>query len=309
VGSARTRRRARGIADDPEIRDGLDEVGRSSSSLLVLSAALLFSTGGAAIKATTLSAWQVAGFRSGIAAAALLLFLPAWRRGWSARTFLVGAAYAATLILFVTANKLTTAANAIFLQSTAPLYVLLLAPRFLREPLRRGDPLLAALLVLGLVTFFVRVDPPLATAPDPLLGNLVAVTGGIAWALTLLGLRWLARSERAKTEESAGAAVIAGNLIAFGVCAPLAFPVSRSVPLDWTVVVYLGLFQIGLAYVAMTRGLRHTPAFEASLLLLLEPVLNSVWAWLVHAEQPGLASLLGCTFILIASLGAATRTE
>jgi drug/metabolite transporter (DMT)-like permease len=277
-----------------------------SSRLLVLSAALLFSTGGAAIKATAFSAWQVASFRSGIAAIALFLLLPAWRRGWSRRTLLVGLFYAATLILYVTANKLTTAANSIFLQASAPLYVLLLAPRFLGEPLRRGDPLLAALLVLGMILFFVQVDPALATAPNPLQGNLVAATSGITWALTLLGLRWLARSE---TPESAGGAVISGNAIAFVVCAPLALPVSASVPLDWAVVAYLGLFQIGLAYVAMTRGMRRTPAFEASLLLLLEPVLNSVWAWLVHSEQPGPASLLGCTLILVASLATALRSR
>jgi drug/metabolite transporter (DMT)-like permease len=277
-----------------------------SSRLLVLSAALLFSTGGAAIKATAFSAWQVAGFRSGIAAIALFLLVPAWRRGWSTRTILVGACYAATLILYVTANKLTTAANSIFLQATAPLYVLMLAPRLLGEPLRRGDPLLAALLVAGMILFFVQVDPALATAPNPLQGNLVAATSGVTWALTLLGLRWLARSE---TPESAGAAVISGNAIAFLVCAPLALPVSGSVPLDWAVVAYLGLFQIGLAYVAMTRGMRGTPAFEASLLLLLEPVLNSVWAWLLHSERPGTASLLGCAFILVASLATAFRAR
>ena len=280
-----------------------------SSRLLVLSAALLFSTGGAAIKATAFSAWQVAGFRSGIAAVALFLLLPSWRRGWSARTLAVGACYAATLILYVTANKLTTAANSIFLQATAPCYVLLLAPRLLGEPMRRSDPLLAGLLLLAVVLFFVQVDPAVATAPDPLRGNLVAAASGITWAFTLLGLRWLARSERAGAEGSAGAAVIAGNLIAFAVCAPIALPVSGSVPLDWAMVGYLGLVQIGLAYVAMTRGMRRTPAFEASLLLLLEPVLNSLWAWLVHAERPGRASLVGCALILVASLATALRAR
>jgi drug/metabolite transporter (DMT)-like permease len=277
-----------------------------SARLLVLSAALLFSTGGAAIKATAFSAWQVASFRSGIAAVALFLLLPAWRRGWSRRTLLVGACYAATLILYVAANKLTTAANSIFLQATAPLYVLLLAPRFLREPLRRGDPLLAALLVLAMILFFVQVDPAQATAPNPFRGNLLAAASGVTWALTLLGLRGLSRSSR---PEAAGAAVIAGNALACCVCAPLAFPVSGAVPLDWAVVIYLGLFQIGLAYVAMTRGMRGTPAFEASLLLLLEPVLNAVWAWLVHGEQPGTASLLGCSAILVASLATAFRAR
>jgi len=96
--------------------------------LLLVMAALLFSTGGAAIKSTSLTAWQVASFRSGVAAFVLLAAVPEARRGWSWRITPVAAAYAATLILFVLATRLTTAANAIFLQSTAPLYVWVLAP-------------------------------------------------------------------------------------------------------------------------------------------------------------------------------------
>ncbi|HLS47395.1 MAG TPA: hypothetical protein VK012_02685, partial [Gemmatimonadales bacterium] len=100
----------------------------NAARLRLVLAALLFSTGGAAIKATTLTAWQVAGFRSGVAALVLFLLLPESRRGWSWRTLLVGISYAATLLLFVLANKLTTSANTIFLQSTAPLYILILSP-------------------------------------------------------------------------------------------------------------------------------------------------------------------------------------
>jgi pterin-4a-carbinolamine dehydratase len=114
----------------------------------VLAAALLFSTGGAAIKATALSAWQVACFRSGLAALALLIAMPAWRRFWSPRAMLVGLAYAATMIGYVTGNKLTTAANTIFLQSTAPIYLLLLGPLLLREKVRRSDLLFTAALAL-----------------------------------------------------------------------------------------------------------------------------------------------------------------
>src|SRR5436309_1136311 len=108
-----------------------DHTSPSRFRLEILAAAALFSTGGAAIKACSLSGWQVASFRSGIAALAVLVMLPAARRVPSGRAVAVGAAYATTMILFVRANKLTSAANAIFLQSTAPLYVLLLAPRLL----------------------------------------------------------------------------------------------------------------------------------------------------------------------------------
>ena len=111
----------------------------AKSRLQLLATALLFSTGGAAIKACGLDSWQVASLRSGIAAAFVLAVVPAARRGWNRKTLAVGACYAATMVLFVTANKLTTAANAIFLQATAPLYILLLGPWLLREPLKRRD--------------------------------------------------------------------------------------------------------------------------------------------------------------------------
>src|SRR5881394_1592483 len=112
---------------------------RISAPLRLLAAALLFSTGGAAIKATSLTGWQVASFRSGIAVLALGLMTSEARRGYSWRAVPVGAAYATTLILFVLANKLTTSANTIFLQSTAPLYLLLLSPWLLHERIARED--------------------------------------------------------------------------------------------------------------------------------------------------------------------------
>src|SRR6476469_1258126 len=105
---------------------------RLAARLSILGAALLFSTGGAAIKAVRLSGWQVAATRSGIAALALLVLLPRSRRRPRGRDVAVAAIYAATMVLFVLANKLTTAASTIFLQDTSPLYVVLLAPLLLQ---------------------------------------------------------------------------------------------------------------------------------------------------------------------------------
>jgi drug/metabolite transporter, DME family len=275
-------------------------VSTSTHRLQLLAAAALFSTGGAAIKATTLGGWQIAGFRSGIAALALLLLLPAARRGWNARVLLVGVAYAATLILFVLANRLTTAANTIFLQSTAPLYILLLGPWLLREPIRRRDLAFMAAVGLGLVLFFVGAETPVATAPDPARGNLLAALSGICWAFTVVGLRWMGRQE-----EGGGsplATVVAGNLIALLVCLPMALPVPAAGMLDWLTIVYLGVFQIGLAYVFMTAAIRHVPALEAATLLLIEPALSPIWAWLAHDERPSAWAIAGGLLILGATL-------
>jgi drug/metabolite transporter, DME family len=276
--------------------------------LQILAAALLFSTGGAAIKACSLTSWQVASFRSGVAALALLLLLPAARRNWSWRTAAVGVAYASCLILFVHANKLTTAANTIFLQSTAPIYILLLGPWLLKEPVRARDLGFVATLAVGMSLFFVGIEPPVRTAPAPLQGNLLAVGSGIAWALTVMGLRWTGRAEGGSGNSgSAAAAVAIGNLIALAVGLPMALPVSSSTAVDWAVIVYLGVFQIGLAYAFLSSAIRHVRALDASLLLLAEPVLSPLWAWLVHGEQPGLWSMAGGALILAATTWKALR--
>lgn len=273
---------------------------RTTSRLQLLGAALLFSTGGAAIKATTLTAWQVAGFRSAVAALAIFLLVPAARRGWTWHVVPVGVAYAATLVLFVSANKLTTSANAIFLQSTAPLYMLAFGPLLLREHVRRRDLAFMAPVVLGLLLFFVGSEAPVHTAPNPALGNVLAAASGATWALTLVGLRWM--GNRAGGEGSAIPTVVAGNLIAFLACLPLSLPVVDAGAADWLAVAYLGVFQIGAAYLLLTAGIRHVPALEASVLLMLEPALNPVWAWLVHGETPGPWSILGGVLILGATL-------
>jgi drug/metabolite transporter, DME family len=267
--------------------------------LLLVTAALLFSTGGAAIKAISLNAWQVASFRSGIAALVLVAALPEARRGWRWSIVPVAAAYAATLIFFVLANRLTTSANAIFLQSTAPLYLLLLGPLVLREPVRGSDLLFMAAVLGGIGLFFVGAEAPLATAPDPRRGNMFGLASGLTYALMLAGLRRLARSGRG---DAALAASTLGNVLACLVVLPMALPVHGGGAKDVAALVYLGAVQIGLAYVCLTRAIRYVPGVEATTLLMVEPVMNPVWAWLVHGERPGPWALAGGATIVAGTL-------
>jgi drug/metabolite transporter, DME family len=264
------------------------------SRLLLLAAAILFSTGGAAIKAGSLTAWQVASFRSGVAALALFTLIPEARRGWTWRVWPVGVTYAATLVLFVVAARLTTSANTIFLQSTAPLYVLLIGPLLLKEPVRRSDLAFIAAVALGLSMFFIGTEPASLTAPDPARGNLIAAVTGVSWALTVSGLRWQGRRQAG----GATATVVAGNLIGFLAALPMAFPVLHVSLADVLVVGYLGLFQIGLAYLCVARAMRHVPAFEAAALLLVEPALNPIWAWAFLGERPSTWGITGGALIL-----------
>ena len=261
----------------------------------LVAAAILFSTGGAVIKATAMTSWQVASLRSGIAAVALALLLPGAMRSIRPRTLLVSVAYAATLVLFVTANKLTTSANTIFLQATGPLYILFLAPWLLKEKIRSADVAFMAVVCTGLVLFFLGTDVPVRTAPAPFPGNVLAALSGFTWALTLMGLRWMGADE---SGGSPAGAVVLGNAFAFLATLPMALPFSGIGAGDWIAIGYLGVFQIALAYAFVTRAVGKLPALEISIILLVEPVLNPIWSWLVHGERPGPWALVGGVLII-----------
>jgi drug/metabolite transporter, DME family len=269
---------------------------RATTVARVIGAAVLFSTGGAAIKTVALSGMQVASLRSGIAAAALLL----WLRGRvdrSPKVLAVGLVYAATLVLFVTSTKLTTAANAIFLQSTAPLYIAVLAPLLLGERFRTRDLALLGAAGIGLVLCVGAGTASTATAPDPATGNLLGILCSLSWAFTLLGLRWVETNQRGGGISS----VVAGNVIAFLVGVPLLVPSPSVSVMDAAGLLYLGVVQIGLAYVLLTGAIGRLPTLHVSLLLLIEPVLNPLWTWIVRGENPGITPLIGGAIIVTAA--------
>jgi drug/metabolite transporter (DMT)-like permease len=262
-------------------------------------AAVCFSTAGAVIKASTFGAWQIAAFRALVAMVAIVLLIPEARRPWTWRVALVGVAYAAAGLLFVFANKLTTAANTVFLQATNPLFVVALAPLLLRERVRPADLGFMAVLGGGLALLFVGGNRRFATAPDPALGNLLAAGSAVAWAFTVTGYRWLARS--GVDHGPVASAAACGNLLVALVCLPGAWPLAPGRVGDWLAVAYLGVFQLGLAYVFLSRAITRVPALEASLFLLVEPVLSPIWAWLVHGEAPGPLAVVGGAVILTAT--------
>lgn len=255
------------------------------SRLYLLAAAALWSTAGAAMKLCGLSAMQIAGGRSLIAGLLLFAAVRASRRRPTRRAALAIVAYAATVITFVAANKLTTAANAIFIQDTAPLWVLFFAAWLAHERPKRADLLAIPAYAIGLALFFFD-----ELAPGQLAGNLVALVSGLAFALLIVGMR-LAR-------EDGPVALALGNLLA----AALALPFWGSGPapshVDLALLAYLGIFQLGLAYVFFGRGISQVPALETSLLLLLEPVLSPIWTVLLVGEKPGPWALLGGTVVV-----------
>ena len=274
-------------------------------ALRVLLAGALLSTGGSLIKLQTLPSLQRAGSRALLAALVIFLLLPQARRLPTRRILLLAPAYFGATALFVVANTMTTAANAIFLQSTAPLWVVLLAPLLLGERPSRSDLAVLFGVAVGMALFFVAPAAEAATAPNPRLGDWIAIASGVSFALLLIGMRWLARG--GSGEECA--AIAWSNLIA----CPLAFacmplvgqtPIA-GVPLDWVVVGALGTLQMGLAYSLLVTGIPHVSALQASLLTMIEPVLSAGIAWLAHGEAMHPMAMLGAACIVAAVLAGA----
>src|SRR5216684_5804282 len=189
----------------------------SSPLLLVLGAAILWSTGGLFIKATHLSAFELSFGRSLLAAITIAIVTRREGFGINRISAITSILYAALLILFVLATKLTTAANAIFLQYTAPVYVLILEPLFYKEKFRRRDLVTVAVCVAGMSLFFVG-----KLRPQDLEGNLVALASGVCFALYFL----LLRHSKARDVNRASSAIY-GNLIAVLICAPAFFGAMR----------------------------------------------------------------------------------
>ncbi len=260
---------------------------------LVALAALLWSSSGLFIKVLPLGALQIAFARSLVAALTIALVVKL--RGGrpfprpDALAFACAAAYAGVLIFFVAATKLTTAANAIFLQFSAPIYLVFLEPRLAGRPVARRD-LLAVILCLGAMgLFFVG-----RLGAGTLAGNLLGVVSGLCLALFSMTLK-LQRERRPEVDPIG--AIILGNLLVAAVCAP-ALPGLRVTLPQAGILLYLGVFQIGIAYLLFNAGMKHLSATAAVVTGTLEAVLNPVWVFLGIGERPSAWALLGGLLIL-----------
>lgn len=267
-------------------RDSVIKQAGFSPLLLVLAAAILWSTGGLFIKATSLSAVELSFGRSLLAAITVAIVTRREGFGLNRVTAITSVLYAALLLLFVLATKLTTAANAIFLQYTAPVYVLILEPLFYKEKFRLRDLATVAACAVGMSLFFVG-----KLRPEDVTGNLVALGSGVCFALYFL----LMRHSKAREVNRASSAIY-GNLIVVAIAAPAFLNAARRgiTANDFASMAYLGIIQIGVAYAlftaAMARGLR---SLDASIVGYVEPVLNPIWVFLFIGERPSGWAMMG----------------
>lgn len=260
-----------------------------SAVLSVVFAALLWSSGGLFIKIAPFGPLAVA---CGRALVTTIFYLIALRPNLRGARLVTGLVYAAMIVTFVSATKLTTAANAIFLQYTGPAYVLALSPFLLREPFERLDAFCVALSLAGMALFFVgKVEP------GQFWGNVLGALSGISYALTIV----LLRRDAKEGAKDAMPSTVLGNLIAALITLPFVTGDFARITVQGALVLaYLGVVQMGIAYLLLARGLRSVPAAEASLISMLEPTLNPVWVYLGTGERPGPWAVLGGAVVLAA---------
>ncbi len=258
---------------------------RRKAVILLIVAATLWSTSGLFVK---IMDWQPLAILAGRSIFSSLLFLAYLRRiprrltRWQ---ITAAAAYVMTQFLYINSMKLTTAANAIFLQYTSPIYIVLLGYWFLNEKPTRANWGSMAIIFTGLLLFFGD-----SLSLEGLYGNLLAILSGVTMALLTVAMR-------AQKDGSPAESILVANLFTAVFGFPFVLQESWTVT-NWGILGFLGIFQIGLAFLLYSIAIKHVPAIEATLLSTLEPILNPLWVFLFIGEMPGNMALLGAIVVL-----------
>ena len=265
----------------------------SSANIILIIAALMWSIGGLFIKMVDLSPIAITGTRSIAAALVFLVYLkrPQWH--WN-RYFVLGVlSYAAMMLLYVFSIRLTTAANAIFLEFTAPIYVVILGYYILNERITIFDVLSMFVIFSGMTLFFI----------DELTfygfwGNIMAAVAGVCLGIVTVVIR--------KENDSAFQIVLMGNILTALVCIPFMFlGFQETVSADWLIIFALGIIQLGIPYILYTKALKHVGALDAILVSMIEPILNPFWVYIFVGEKMGEWALIGGILVLSGSVGRA----
>ena len=264
----------------------------------VVLAVILWSSGGLFIKMTSVSGYEVNLGRCFFAAITIAILTKFKALKADRFTLLASVFYVGALSFFAVANKMTTAANAIFLQYTAPVYILIFAPFVLKEKFRASDLVTVIICLAGMTLFFVDTAPNSNLTPESqFIGNILGLCSGVS----LGGYILLLRHPKAYNQNPASS-VFYGNLFAILVMLPFILPN----PSVWTstdifAVVFLGVFQIGLAYYLFTYGVAHgVRSLDASIIGFIEPLLNPVWVLIFIGERPSTYAVFGGIIIISA---------
>lgn len=202
--------------------------------------------------------------------------------------------YAGILILFVIATKFTTAANAIFLQYAAPVYLVILEPIFFKTRFDKKSLITVLVCLCGMTLFFFgRLDA------GNMLGNVLAILSGMCFALFSLFLKW---KKNVHNIEDTISNVILGNLLVAVICLPVVFSHLSLTPSQFLILIFLGAIQIGISYMIFNEGIKYVSATESMIIGMLEAVFNPVWVFLSVGEKPSGFAMIGAVIILAAIL-------
>jgi drug/metabolite transporter (DMT)-like permease len=257
--------------------------------LLLLAAAILWSLGGVLIKSIDWTPLAIAGSRSLIAIVVIGLVMPGVGRKISWRILPGALAYAGTVVLFVIATKLTSAANAIFLQYTAPIYIAIISPWVLRERTKPLDWLLILVALCGVALFFVD-----QLSFEGLSGVIAALASGVSFA-------WLTVFMRRHRNESPESILLLGNILTLLFASPWMFPFAN-LERNGIWILLLGVLQLAIPYLLYSQAIKHIRALDAAIISIIEPILNPIWVILVKGEHASRWSIIGGAIVLTTSL-------
>jgi len=249
--------------------------------LFIATTAILWSTSGLFIKLIALNPMAIAGLRSAIAALFIVALMRNKLHFSFSRTQLLGAlAYALTMLLFVSATKMTTAANAILLQYTAPVSTALLGAWLLKEKVTKFDWSIITVVIGGMFLFFIDRISLIG-----FWGNIMAIGSGVTLSYFIICMRL-------QKDESPLETAVLGNIFTALLCLPFYFQQAPS-GIEWVILLYMGIFQIGLSFLIFSHAIKYVPALESVLIQTFDPLLNPIWVWLIIGEAPGRWAIFG----------------
>lgn len=258
----------------------------------MLVCATLWSIAGIFIKLIPWNGFAVAGMRSLIAGATIAVYMALARHRFvlSKRTFLAGLLSACVYTCFVCANKLTTAANAIVLQFTSPVFIVVFTALLYKTRIRKADAAVVTLTLLGIALFFFD-----QLQPGYILGNLVAIAAGMFMAGMFMAVGQLEGEQRFS-------GILIGQCLTFLVGLPFIIATKPVFTIAATLsILTLGVFQLGISYILYVKSSRYCPPLACCLLGAVEPLLNPVWVLIFNGEKPGVFALIGGV-IVVASI-------
>lgn len=262
---------------------------KNTAVVFMVTCAVLWSTAGILIKFLPWNPLVIAGTRSLISAGIYILYMrfEGIRFVFNRFSVFSGIALAGTFLFFIAANKLTTSANAIVLQYSAPIFILIISALLFRQKFRRGDILTVAVTSVGISLFFFD-----QLSGGYLLGNLFGMIAGISFAFMFV------ITGRADVNER-GTGILLGHLITAAVGLPFLFLYETPITaINLVVILAMGIFQLGIPYILYGLALRKCTPLACSLISAVEPLLNPVWVFLFYGERPGFFALIGGTVVI-----------